>query len=76
MYTINFEKRKPSRAQIMSKVIASVNDGERQIEILWGENWIELSQQHGNNRWCGYGWIKDIGGDDIAQDLNKFSISN
>lgn len=71
MLTITFENRKPSRAQIMSKVIKEINAGAVHLEIIWGENWIELERY--GYQWHGQGWIKELSGDDIAQDLNKFS---
>lgn len=73
MYTICFENRKPSRAQIMNKVIEAINEGVRHIEIIWGENWIELERYE--YKWHGHGWIKELSGDDIAQDINKFSVA-
>lgn len=70
--TINItSKRKPSRALIMRTLAEYISKGMYQFEIIWGENWMEVEKQHINGRWCGYGWIKDISGDDIAKELNE-----
>jgi len=69
--TIEFGNRKPSRAQVLKKVQAAVEDGHRAIEVLWGENWLQLDYHPNHNKWYGSGWIKDIGGDAIVDTLNK-----
>jgi len=68
--TINItSKRKPSRALIMRTIGVYLERGHKDMELLWGENWIELYKMDRN--WHGCGWIKDISGDDIANELNQ-----
>lgn len=66
---IVFTGRKPTRKQVYQKVYARVLTGHDLIEVYWGENGITLDLNHG--QWYGFGWIKDISGDDIAQELNR-----
>ena len=66
-----FTGKKPSKSQVMSKIKTAIQSGACAISIQWGENWIELDYSFNGRAWHGNGWIKDIGGDDIAQDLNK-----
>jgi hypothetical protein len=63
--SFDFVGRKPSKAQALAK------QGNTEIEIFWGENFITLMKQGINNVWCGFCWIKDISGNDIAQALNQ-----
>ena len=67
---INTE-RKPSRALIMRTIGVYLENGHKDLDIRWGENWIEIVR--GGTRWHGAGWIKDISGDDIAKELNTLS---
>ena len=67
--TVKFTGRKPSKVQILAKVKPLVKAGENFIDIQWGENCITL--EHLPSGWLGYGWIKDISGDDISRELNK-----
>lgn len=69
IYEDFFTGRKPSRAQVLAKVKTAIQAGAEAINIQWGENWIELDLHRG--AWSGRGWIRDIGGDDIAQDINQ-----
>ena len=62
-------KRKPSRALIMRTIAVYLEQGHKDLDIRWGENWIEIVK--GGNQWYGAGWIKDISGDDIAKELNS-----
>lgn len=67
---INIEsKRKPSRALIMRTIGVYLEQGHKDLDIRWGENWIEILR--GGSHWFGSGWIKDISGDDIANELNE-----
>lgn len=68
-----FTGRKPSRAQVMAKIKAAIQAGAKSIEIAWGENAISLiyDDRRLSTGWSGHGWIKDIGGDDLAKDLNQ-----
>jgi hypothetical protein len=68
--TINYEKRKPSRAVIMRTLAEYLKQGGKAFEIHWGENCIDVYFDPRNEQWCGYGWIKEIGGDSIAIELN------
>jgi hypothetical protein len=68
--TINYEKRKPSRAVIMRTLAEYLKQGGKAFELHWGENAIDVYFDPRDERWYGYGWIKEIGGDDIAQELN------
>ena len=71
VFNIDFEGRKPSKAQVMSKIKAAIQSGAAAISVTWGENWIELDYSFNARAWNGTGWIKTIGGDDIAQELNQ-----
>jgi hypothetical protein len=62
-------KRKPSRALIMRTIGVYLEQGHKDLDIRWGENWIEIVK--GGSNWHGHGWIKDISGDDIANELNQ-----
>ena len=62
-------KNKPSRALIMRTIGIYLEQGHKELDIRWGEHWIEILR--GGNQWFGAGWIKDISGDDIAKELNE-----
>lgn len=67
---IHFNGRKPSKAQVLTKVRKAMKEGADKIEVLWGENWIEIENVHGY--WHGHGWIRDISGQDLANfELNE-----
>ena len=67
---INYENRKPSRAVIMRTIAEYLKQGAKSFDIRWGENWIEIDWHPNQEHWYGCGWIKEIGGDDIAKELN------
>lgn len=69
MEHIEFTGRKPSKVQIMAKIKPILKTGETFIQVQWGENQITLEQLASG--WLGYGWIKNISGDDLARELNK-----
>jgi hypothetical protein len=69
--TINYEKRKPSRAVIMRTLAEYLKQGGKAFEIHWGENCIDVYFDPRVEQWFGYGWIKEISGDDIARELNE-----
>jgi hypothetical protein len=74
MYRHEFTGRCPTAAQIKAKVKKAVAEGHGQIELHWGENWIELEKREANGffgPWFGHGWIRRIGGDDIARELSR-----
>lgn len=66
-----FTGRKPSRAQVLAKCKAAIQSGAAAISIQWGENVIDLDYSFNARAWNGRGWIREIGGDDIAQELNR-----
>jgi hypothetical protein len=66
-----FHNRKPSKAQINACIKNAMKDGSKAISISWGENCIELDYHEGNKAWYGSGWIKTIGGNALAQELNR-----
>lgn len=71
-----FHNRKPSKKQIMGCIENAIKSGGKAITISWGENAIDLNinPHHPYNRmgqWFGSGWIKNIGGSDIAEELNR-----
>ena len=68
---INYANRRPSKAVIMRTIAEYLKQGGKSFEISWGENRIDLTWHEGHAKWYGYGWIKAIGGDDIAQELNS-----
>lgn len=65
---IVFKGKKPSKKQVINKALERVNKGFTLIEIYWGENGITLDLNNGN--WYGWGWIKDIAGDEVARSIN------
>ena len=69
-YAYCFEGRKPSAKKVLSKIREAQDQGEDLIEIYWGENSITLELSNG--LWHGWGWIKEISGDGIAQGKNAY----
>ena len=69
LYEFYFEGRRPSYKQVKACAIKAIKEGYPLISITWGENWISLNNE------LGYiterGWIKNIGGDDLANELNQ-----
>jgi hypothetical protein len=63
---IEFNKRKPSRAVIMRTLAEYLKQGGKAFNLTWGENCISLDYHTSHQQWYGYGWIKEIGGDPIA----------
>jgi hypothetical protein len=66
-----FFNRKPSKAQINACIKNAMAQGSKAVAIIWGENQIDLDYHDGYKMWNGSGWIKKIGGDDIARELNQ-----
>jgi hypothetical protein len=66
-----FFNRKPSKAQINGCIKNAMAQGSKAVAIIWGENQIDLNYHDSHSKWYGEGWIKNIGGDDIAQELNR-----
>lgn len=74
MYEYFFNGKKPSLKQVQAKVNEGIKQGHDYLEISWGENLISIDIQLVNDKrsiFCGHGWIRDISGDDIAQELNR-----
>lgn len=65
-----FDGRKPSFAQCVAAARLLVKRGAGSIVLQWGENWLELQKQS-NGFWCGFGFLRDIDADKVAQALNK-----
>lgn len=72
MFEHYFTGNKPSKASIMKVIKQAIKDDYRKMEISWGENMITLEKF--NNKWFGAGWIKTIGGQDIANELQSTKI--
>lgn len=68
---IEFKNRKPSKAMIMRTLAEYIAQGGKSFDMRWGENWIELNWHPRHEQWYGSGWIKEIGGDDLAKELNE-----
>lgn len=72
--TIEFTGRKPSIRQIMARLKPYIvpepikGTDHTYAEIVWGENMLSLDYE--NDRWHGFGHIKDISADTIAAHLN------
>jgi hypothetical protein len=66
-----FHNRKPSKAQINACINNAIKDGSKALSISWGENCLELTYHDNNKAWYGNGWIKNIGGSDLAEELNR-----
>lgn len=66
-----FKGNKPSNAQLLKKINEAINNGENLIELYWGENSITLDKQRINGIWCGWGWIRNISGADLASKINE-----
>jgi hypothetical protein len=71
IFEIDFQGRRPSKPQIMAKIKAAIQSGAAAISVNWGENRLDLDYSFNARAWNGYGWIKAIGGDDIARELNR-----
>lgn len=69
LFEFYFEGKKPSKAQVKKCAIQAIKEGYPLIEISWGENMINLENNLGFI--TGQGWIKNIGGDDLASELNQ-----
>lgn len=74
MYEHEFTGRCPSVAQIKAHVKKAVAAGHDWIQLSWGENQITLEKNpypyNHMGTWLGHGWIRRVGGDDIARGLS------
>jgi hypothetical protein len=69
-YAYIFEGRKPSTKRVLDAIRKAEHNGEDLIEIYWGENSITLELSNG--LWYGWGWIKEISGQGIAEGKNAY----
>jgi hypothetical protein len=67
--THTFTGNKPSRARVLKTLKGLVAGSVTQAEVHWGENSISLEWDR--CRYFGWGWIKDVSGSDLADDLNN-----
>jgi hypothetical protein len=72
---ISFEYNRPSITTIRAAVRKAMRQGHKEITVTWGENQIRLEKQTqwigDRGPWTGDGWIRQYGGDDMAQMFNK-----
>jgi hypothetical protein len=68
---IEYKNRKPSKAVVMRTLAEYLKQGGKAFEITWGENTIDLYFDPRVELWYGSGWIKDIGGADLAIEFNQ-----
>ena len=76
-YSYEFTGRRPSKAQVIKALKQGIKQGAVDISIDWGENWLRFERVKdwtGRFCWNGYGWLRSLGGDSIAQQLNRGSI--
>ena len=69
--TFEFHNRKPSKAQIVACVKNAIKSQQYAMDICWGENCITIDYQPARKHFEGRGWIKNHGGDFIAEELNN-----
>lgn len=69
MDEVNFTGRRPSLAQCIKAAKQSAAKGNDKIRLCWGENSLEIWLHNG--RWVGYGWLRTIDADKVAQALNQ-----
>lgn len=68
-FTFEFKGNCPTKPQITKQILAGIKQGAGNIEIFWGENMIEVQKICG--KWCGFGWIRRNGGQDLIEELGK-----
>jgi hypothetical protein len=74
MYQYEFTGRAPSAPQIKAHVKKAMAAGHDFIQLTWGENQITIEKGEPNGffgPWFGHGWIRRIGGDDIAREISR-----
>ena len=74
--TVSFHNRKPSKPTVTKAIRDAMKQGYKAIDISYGENLIELVYHDRHMQWYGSGWIKTIGGSDLADDINNAKQSN
>jgi hypothetical protein len=73
IYEEYFDGRKPSKSQLIRSIKRGLKQGYTDFELSWGENMINLQKNH-DNAWFGWGWIKALGGDNLAKELTQEGI--
>lgn len=73
IYEEYFDGRKPSKSQLVRSVKRGLKQGYTDFELSWGENMINLQKNH-DNAWFGWGWIKTLGGDNLAKELTQEGV--
>lgn len=68
----SFLGKKPSLKQCMAQAKRMAKAGADNIELQWGENWLQLEKIGGF--WQGFGFIRDIDAGIIARELNHSDI--
>jgi len=72
LFEHSFTGRRPSQSQIIKVLKQGIKDGASQLNIDWGENWLRFERNpYALNKWTGYGWIRTLGGDELAKQLNR-----
>ena len=66
-----FDGYKPSYIQVIKAVGVEISKGHTDIVLHWGESSIDLFFDHRVKQWFGSGWIRDIDGSYIAEELNE-----
>ena len=70
--------RKPSKNQVLKIARTEFNAGYHTVDLTWGENWISLEKWTNwdlkIHNYVGQGWIKDISGSDLADQLNQEAL--
>lgn len=72
LFEYYWEGRRPSYKSVLKVAVDAIRDGNRKLELSWGENMITLEVFNGIV--YGYGWIKVFGGDDMAKELNTMRL--
>jgi hypothetical protein len=72
MYQHEFTGRAPSIVQVRAQIKKAVAAGHDWIQLQWGENQITLEKNYSQpGAWYGQGWIRRIGGYDLASELSR-----
>ena len=69
LYEYYFEGRKPSLSQVKKVINEGLNKGYSMLELSWGENLLSIEKE--GIDFYGWGWIKNISGGDLANELNQ-----
>jgi hypothetical protein len=68
--------KKPSSTQIKKVVLEAIKSGHTDLHVSWGENAIHIKKENSyagwqGGPWSGDGWIRPVGGQDLANEINK-----